>query len=407
MSALRIISLIVAAVALIAALILGMMIMNGKKALVEKFDATLEERWKGSSASVKDKPAIDKLAEFNRRTQAEQQELANTQGTLTQTTNKYNEAVTARGQAETAQQAAEAAKTQAENNLADAQNRLRTAEDNLATANNQLQGVRTSLSNVTREKNELQRRIDDMGDAPQKVKTLTEENAKLKADAAAANAQVAKFQKENEDLKKISPDLVGSVVKADPAWSFIVLDLGKEHSTGIEGSNFFVYRGDHYKGEVKVTRADRRVSVADLVLLPSGVRAASIVTGDKVLASRLPASRLPATSAPAIAPSPSTPRTTPRPAPAPITPPDDNRQQNFGPRRSDTEPTPVPAPKAEPAPKPAPVAKPAPEPKAAPAPKPAPAAKPAPEKTEAKPAEDPEERKMNFGSGRKSPALDE
>jgi hypothetical protein len=410
MSTLRIISLIVAAVALIASLILGMTIMNGKKALHEKFDAALEERWKGSTANfTKDTSPLDKVSEFNRRAQGEQQALADTQAKLTQTTNELNAAVQARDAAQAAEQQAKAAQAQAENALAETQQRLRTAEENLDAANRNLNTARASMRELQNRTNELERQMRELGNAPELVKSLTQENAKLKTDIAAANAQVVQKDAEIKKLKQVSPDLTGAVIKSDPTWSFIVLDIGKERGgPGIDGHNFFVYRGDQYRGEVKVTRADRNVSIADIVLLPSGARAASIATGDKVLASRLPATRLPASSTPIIAPTTPTPRatapraTTPAPTPAPR----EDRQQNFGPRKSETEPTPAPAP----APKPTPVAKPAPAPQPAPAPAPkaAPAEKPAPARTETKPEDTtPTERKMNFGSGRKSPTLDE
>ncbi len=102
---------------------------------------------------------------------------------------------------------------------------------------------------------------------------------KLEAEQAAANSlREAERQRQERLMVK---SLEGTVVAYNPAWNFVVLDIGDRN--GVVGSaEFLVKRGANNVGRVKVTSVEPTTSIADVI--PTSLTAGSTIQpGDRVI----------------------------------------------------------------------------------------------------------------------------
>jgi len=63
---------------------------------------------------------------------------------------------------------------------------------------------------------------------------------------------------------QVNPDLQGKVLSVNQENNFVVFDLGSAHGIS-EGMLLSIYRGNKYLGDVKVSRVQTKMAVADLI----------------------------------------------------------------------------------------------------------------------------------------------
>ena len=75
------------------------------------------------------------------------------------------------------------------------------------------------------------------------------------------------------------PGLKGKVIAVDPKYDFVVLDIGRDKSV-VERGVMLVARDGKYIGKVKISRANRTESIANL--MPDWMRG-QVMEGDEVI----------------------------------------------------------------------------------------------------------------------------
>src|SRR3989338_546241 len=145
------------------------------------------------------------------------------------------------------------------NNLLDELELAEGVRDEIKTEN---AALKEALSSQTSEKEKLQDEIASLG---QKVTALEE---RLKTETQARSELEQEIQEDVVDLEKIvvrpgeAPQ--GKVVSVNKENEFVIFNLGQK--SGIKAYMLLgVYRGDDYLGDVKVSRVQDDVSVADFI----------------------------------------------------------------------------------------------------------------------------------------------
>ncbi|MFZ4682066.1 MAG: hypothetical protein ACOYMS_06170 [Terrimicrobiaceae bacterium] len=114
----------------------------------------------------------------------------------------------------------------------------------------------------------------------QELETLV---AKLQSDLDSARGQVEVFQKERQDraMKVAKKGLEGRILAVNPAWNFVVLNLGDKNGV-VNNTELLVKRGTQLLGKVRVTSVEPSTSIADIVAnsVPQGT---TISPGDNVI----------------------------------------------------------------------------------------------------------------------------
>ena len=114
----------------------------------------------------------------------------------------------------------------------------------------------------------------------QELETLV---AKLQSDLDSARSQVEVFQKDRQDraLKVVKKGLEGRILAVNPAWNFVVLNLGDKNGV-VNNTELLVKRGTQLLGKVRITSVEPSTSIADIVAnsVPQG---ATISPGDNVI----------------------------------------------------------------------------------------------------------------------------
>lgn len=120
----------------------------------------------------------------------------------------------------------------------------------------------------------------DMIAKTQELETLV---AKLQSDLDSARSQVEVFQKDRQDraLKVAKKGLEGRILAVNPAWNFVVLNLGDKNGV-VNNTELLVKRGTQLLGKVRITSVEPSTSIADIVAnsVPEGT---AISPGDNVI----------------------------------------------------------------------------------------------------------------------------
>jgi myosin heavy subunit len=105
----------------------------------------------------------------------------------------------------------------------------------------------------------------------------------LSEKAASAQAEAAALQKREQDRQaaQMAKGLEGTILAYNPAWNFVVLNIGDKQSV-VEGAEMIITRNGQMLGKVKVTSVEPTTSVADVDLASVSDRV-RIQPGDKVI----------------------------------------------------------------------------------------------------------------------------
>jgi len=105
----------------------------------------------------------------------------------------------------------------------------------------------------------------------------------LQSELDAARSKVEAFQKANNDrVAKVGrKGLEGRVLAVNPAWNFVVLNLGDKNGV-VNNTEMLVKRGTQLLGKVRITSVEPSTSIADIVAnsVPEGT---AISPGDNVI----------------------------------------------------------------------------------------------------------------------------
>jgi len=118
-----------------------------------------------------------------------------------------------------------------------------------------------------------------------KVKLAEQETliAKLQSDLDSNNAKLDLLEKEKLDrvAKVMKKGLEGRILAVNPAWNFVVLNLGDKNGV-VSNAEMLVKRGTQLIGKVRITSVEPSTSIADIVSdsVPQG---ATIAPGDNVI----------------------------------------------------------------------------------------------------------------------------
>ncbi len=115
------------------------------------------------------------------------------------------------------------------------------------------------------------------------IEELKTVNAKLSQDLDATKGQLEVVQKADIDRRtlKMRDGVEGRVLAVNPAWNFVVLNLGDKQGV-VNNAELLVKRGRQLVGKVRITSVEPSTSIADIVVnsVPSGT---VISPGDNVI----------------------------------------------------------------------------------------------------------------------------
>jgi hypothetical protein len=184
-------------------------------------------------------------------------------------------------------------------------------------------------------KEQIDQMKQKLGDLPKQFEELSNTKMAYEAENRILGEDNIKLQKRIVELSTVPSDLKGKVIMSDPQWGFVILNIGRDDRV-IDGTEFYVFRDSKVQGKIRVSKADKKVSIADILPGPRG----KIAVGDSIAVTQLAATEKAAAPAPASkeapkaspAPAPKATSTpAPKSAPAPALP-SPAPKQNFGPR---------------------------------------------------------------------------
>lgn len=157
--------------------------------------------------------------------------------------------------------------TAAEGKVADLEAQLTTAKEQIASAANASQPVSTEPNAETQA-------------LIQEQQTLI---AKLQQELDSTKAVTKDLETKNKqrELKVLAKGTEGRVLAVNPAWNFVVLNLGDKQGVA-NNTELLVKRGTRYLGKVRITSVEPSTSIADIVAnsMPQGT---TISPGDNVI----------------------------------------------------------------------------------------------------------------------------
>lgn len=107
--------------------------------------------------------------------------------------------------------------------------------------------------------------------------------AKLQADLDSSRSQMETLRTAELDrVKKVMrKGLEGRILAVNPAWNFVVLNLGDKNGV-VSNAELLVKRGNQFVGKVRITSVEPSTSIADIVAssVPQGT---TIAPGDNVI----------------------------------------------------------------------------------------------------------------------------
>jgi cell shape-determining protein MreC len=171
---------------------------------------------------------------------------------------------------------AKAAATKAETEKAELQAKVTQGETDLAAAKTELDQIKANPTAA----NAAAGPDDETKAIIAEKETLI---AKLQSDLDSSHSQLEVLQKANTDrqAKQIKKGLEGRILAVNPAWNFVVLNLGDKNGV-VSNAELLVKRGTQLVGKVRITSVEPSTSIADIVAnsVPQGT---TISPGDNVI----------------------------------------------------------------------------------------------------------------------------
>ncbi|MFV0414893.1 MAG: hypothetical protein ACK5NG_00845 [Chthoniobacterales bacterium] len=191
-------------------------------------------------------------------------------------------------------------KTQGE--LATTKTNLEKTTADLVTANQDLQKQRDEVARLT---NELDAKIQEIAEITKSISgdngedvdpgvnpveelqtQLAEKDAlieQLRAKSAAEATELAELREREQARaeKRVRQGLEGKILAINPAWNFVVLNVGDRNGV-VNNAELLIKRSGNLIGKVRITSVEPSTAIADIVAnsVPSGV---SIEPGDQVI----------------------------------------------------------------------------------------------------------------------------
>ena len=107
--------------------------------------------------------------------------------------------------------------------------------------------------------------------------------AKLQSELDGKNSKIKEYdtQQKQREAKVLAKGTEGRVLAVNPAWNFVVLNLGDKQNVS-NNTELLVKRGTRYLGKVRITSVEPSTSIADIVAnsMPQGT---TITPGDTVI----------------------------------------------------------------------------------------------------------------------------
>jgi uncharacterized coiled-coil protein SlyX len=130
---------------------------------------------------------------------------------------------------------------------------------------------------LTALQNDHQKLLDGLkGATPESLHARLDEQealvTALESQKTQAESKAAAISKELEELKEKFKkmdrtslgSLSGKVAAINKAWSFVVIDIGKDKNVSV-GTELSVFRGETFIGKLRVVSVDANTSVADVL----------------------------------------------------------------------------------------------------------------------------------------------
>lgn len=162
----------------------------------------------------------------------------------------------------------------------------------LTTAKGNVDQLTTDLAAKTKELEDIKTASGTGGPAASgpdpaqtaRIQELETVVASMTTELTSAKEKVVALEKEKQDraLKLTKKGLEGRILAVNPAWNFVVLNIGDKNGVA-SNSEMLVKRGNQLVGKVRITSVEPSTSIADIVAssVPQGT---SISPGDNVIA---------------------------------------------------------------------------------------------------------------------------
>jgi uncharacterized phage infection (PIP) family protein YhgE len=174
--------------------------------------------------------------------------------------------------------------------LQDTKKDLENTRQDLAKTKTELEGAKTELAQtqakVTELADTLAQKDAELAQANSRITQLEQDKANLQAQIDDLNNQIVKSEEEMRDLQdkvatldKLIADmdaahgtgpivvplgLSGKVVIVNPAWNFVILDIGSDQKL-VVGAEMMVHRGDRLIGKVRVSSVQENMAIAEIM----------------------------------------------------------------------------------------------------------------------------------------------
>ena len=230
--------------------------------------------------------------------------------------NKFSETKKTKEQTEQTLQQTQQTVAKVENDLKEVQEKLATSEAEKAqvlgqtksaqAAADELRAKLSDLENQFLQKSEEVRRLENLlkekeeevlalgtavapsetaasAETAGRISELEGQIAKLQGELDASRARLREFETEkaNRLAMKMREGLQGRILAVNPAWNFVVLNVGDRNGV-VNNAEMLVERGGAMIGKVRITSVEPATSVADIDVssVPAGVQ---IMPGDRVI----------------------------------------------------------------------------------------------------------------------------
>lgn len=230
-----------------------------------------------------------KLAEAANNLQTTSDDLTKTKGTLTKAQNDLKAATDTLA-------TTTAEKDQLTGQVTSLQGELETSKKQVVEQTGKVTEIQGQLDSVTAERDKLKQDIAALPVTPgggpdqdvlKNLQTELEEKntliSKLQSDLESAQAKwkVLDDQNRARQARQIAKGLEGQVLAVNPAWNFVVLNLGDKNGVA-SNTELLVKRGNQLVGKVRITSVEPSTSIADIVAksVPAGT---TIAPGDNVI----------------------------------------------------------------------------------------------------------------------------
>jgi capsular polysaccharide biosynthesis protein len=195
--------------------------------------------------------------------------LATTQDNLKQTQSDLADAKTARKKAEDIA----AAKTKDAANLAD---QLAKATSDRDTAQAELQAYKVASGGKSPK--EVEQLANTLRNAQETIDAINAEKVVLARNNVRLKNELRRIIGEDQDFVKLRADLKGEVVKVDPKWDFVVLNIGDDQGA-LEDGELLVSRSGKLVAKIIIRNVEKGRCVANVV---PGWKLGEIFEGDVV-----------------------------------------------------------------------------------------------------------------------------